>query len=66
MGAYDLWLDVTSRNGRQESHFFFSLSFSIWAGGCLSQREGREKGCSAGRCKDGRATNVVRGRDSGR
>lgn len=61
MDAYDLWLDVTSRNGRQESHFFFlSLSFSIWAGRCLSQREGREKGRSAGRCKDGRATNVVR------
>lgn len=35
MDAYDLWLDVTSRNGRQESHFFFSLLRSglvdVWA-----------------------------------
>lgn len=65
--THDLWVNVTSRDGRQESHgffcFFFSSFFSIWAGGCLSQRE---KVRSAGRCKDGRATNAVRGRDPGR
>lgn len=32
----------------------------------MSQREGGEKGRSAETCKNGRATNVVRGRDSGR
>lgn len=29
MDAYNLWLDVTSRKGRQESHFFLSLSFDL-------------------------------------
>lgn len=56
--------DVTQRQGGIPLFFFFF--FSIWAGECLNEREGREKARSAGRCKDGRATNAVRRRDPGR